>query len=260
MLVSLVVGVAAFSISQATVLADSEVAEVVMVLDQNEVAWPYHDSVRQEAVGALESSGEAGAILIEQAGSSATVAGDLLSGQSHFSFRVTSADRASSIAAADALADWLSDRSLTQVRTPFEDELAILAAKQADLEESIDSQLDQLLSDSNGSATDGIIDDAGEADRVLASARYQELASELAAYERLSDELGVQLDLLRPQLLPAAPASGVASPLNSVATGIAGVAAAAGALALLGPTGTVDIEETDTRSRTTPRRRRRDDD
>lgn len=219
-----VFGAIVFAVAQIVSTRVGNRAEVVMILDQDRIIWPYHDSVRQEAIGQLENSDAATALLVELAGSDATVEGEMLSGQSHFSFTVDSSDVNRSVAAADALATWLSEASQAERVDQLTDSLEALVGRERALQDSLDVQLEQ-------------IDEASSADwspdEVLAAARYEQVARQLAETERERAQMQATIDSLRPQIKPAGPAQPLGSPLSPVTTALAGAVAALGALAFL---------------------------
>lgn len=217
---SVVVGVLAFALAQAAASRSSGTAQVTMILEESEVSWPYHDAVRQGALGKLTSSPEADAIARDLAGNEAEIDGELLSGQSHFLFRVQSGDAQASAGAAAALSDWVIAQNLSEQRQPFLDELDALERAQADLQ----SNIDQFLT--NGGTA---------ADETLEAARYLENASLLAQYERQANEIQTELDLVRPQFRAASPPVEPDGLLTPLITGLAAALAALAAFFLFEP-------------------------
>lgn len=202
---SVVVGLLAFALAQVAASRSAGTAQVTMVLEESEISWPYHDAVRQAAVGSLTSSPEADAIARDIAGDSAEIEAELLSGQSHFFFKVQSPDTQASTDAASALVDWAVAQNIVEQQQPFLDELAVLSGARDDLQEDIDRFI-------QGGGT--------SSDDTLEAARYLENASLLAQYERQADEIQTELDLIRPQFRAAGPPvepSGLLTPLLTAA-------------------------------------------
>ncbi len=222
----IVFGFVVFAVAQMVAARAGNRAEVVMILDQDRVEWPYHDSIRQDAIGRLESSEASAALLADLAGDRATIEADLLSGQSHFSFTVDSADVDRSIEAADALAAWLAEVSMTDRSEGLAEEVEALIDREVALQDDLEDQTELA---GQGPSADW------SPDQVLAAARFDQLARQLAETERERRSAQATLESLRPQLRPAGPAQPLGRPLSPLTTGLAGAAAALGALAFLRP-------------------------
>ncbi len=197
-----------------------------MILDQDRIEWPYHDSVRQEAIGRLESSDASAALLVELAGPDATVEGEMLSGQSHFSFTVDSSDVDRSVAAADSLAVWLSEVGQAERVSPLNDSLDALVLQEATLQASLDAEVERIGDEPSAKWSP---------DKVLAAARYEQIARQLAETERERSRLDATIVSLRPQIKAAGPAQPVGSPLSPITAALGGAAATLGALVFLRP-------------------------
>jgi hypothetical protein len=215
---SILVGLAALVLGLVVQARSGGTAEVTMILDQNEVSWPYHDAVRQAAVGHLENDAEARRIADELAGTDAAIDGVLLSGQSHFSFTVRAANIDDAKAATDALAVWVADVNVADQAVAYNDDLAVLTDKQAQVHVDIDAFL---------------VPGANPEDGTLESGRYLQNISLLAEYERVSAELQTDVDLIRPQIRAIGPARAPASRIAPWVTGFAAVVAALAVFNLL---------------------------
>lgn len=194
-----IVGIVAFALTWLTTGRVPTSAEVRLVLDQDEVVWPHHDSVRFEAAGALENDPDVLELIENEAGPDATIDAQLFSGQSHMLLTVSAADPDSAMTAADAAASWISDRSLITRQKAADDRLAVLERHRSDL-------LDELAATAEDSP------------------RQAALAGRVADLDAEIDAERTNRELLRPQIRaagPAEPTGGDYSPWLAMASGLA---------------------------------------
>ncbi len=181
-------------------------AEVVLILDQDEISWPYHDAVRQDAIGLVRSDPRATEAATEAAGEPVTLETEALSGQSHVLLRASASTTTAAEIGADAAADWLGEENVAARRDRLDDEISVLTDHLAEIDaraaETSDSQADELLR------------------------RSGQLASEI-------DDLTAERDLLVPQIRRAGDAEPADSAVRPWIALIAALAASAVTFAVI---------------------------